>query len=64
MAERTTKTVNRGFVRERNNEKYRRNESAGCAAAAEVRMEDALSGRVRSEEAEELLAALRAFRRR
>jgi hypothetical protein len=53
MAERTTSMVNRGFVRERKTEKYRRKEWAGWAAAAEVSVEDAFCGRVKSDEEEE-----------
>lgn len=44
----TTSTVSRGFERERNVERVRRNEWAGCAAATFVRMVEAFAGRVPS----------------
>lgn len=48
MAVKTTRTVNRGFERERNVERVRRRECEGWAAAMVVRREDASGGRAGS----------------
>lgn len=41
MAERTTKTVNRGFESDSRDDSFRRRESAGCWAAAAARRDEA-----------------------
>lgn len=46
MAVRTTRTVKRGFESERSAESCRRKECAGCAAATEVSISEAFSGRM------------------
>lgn len=50
MADKTTRTVRRGFERDRKVEIVRRRESLGCDAAAEVRREEASGGRGASED--------------
>lgn len=57
MAVSTTSTVRRGFESDKNVERVRRKECAGCAAATFVRMVDALAGRVPSTEDPAALAA-------
>lgn len=64
MAVSTTSTVSRGLERERNVERVRRNEWAGCAAATFVRMVEAFAGRVPSsvDGASALVVSLACFR--
>lgn len=50
MADKVTRTVRRGFERDRKVENVRRKESLGCAAAADVRSDDASGGRGASDE--------------
>lgn len=45
MAESTTRTVSRGFERERSEESVRRREVGGARAAVSARREDASGGR-------------------
>lgn len=50
MADRTTRKVRRGFVSDKYAENLRRKESFGCAAAADVRSEEASGGRGASDD--------------
>jgi hypothetical protein len=45
MAVKTTRTVSRGFERERKAEKLRRRDRAGCLAATVVRTDEASGGK-------------------
>jgi hypothetical protein len=49
MADRTTRKLRRGFVRDRYEENVRRKESFGCDAAADVRSDEASGGKGASE---------------